>query len=459
MAGRRPARWRVHDGRWNALRLGAAVLLLGSAAACGPLRTAQRALQPPSPHEDYTRSLRSAGLHDTALGRAWMGAARDALAAPVPVITPFEEVVYVDPSQPRAVGYAVPLRRGQSLVVEASLSGDVPANVFVDLFEPDQATEDGRPSASAPQGTARVEHPASRDGVLLVRVQPELLRGGELRVRTVAQATLLIPVEGATARSIQGLFGAPRDGGRRTHEGIDIFAPRGTLVTAAARGLVTSVGENTLGGRVVWLRDQRGYTHYYAHLDSQLVSAGARVEVGDPIGRVGNSGNARTTSPHLHFGIYRRGEGALDPQPFVQPVPMAPSPPALAVEALGSWVRVHHDRAVLRSGPGAAGDARDTLARHTAVAAVGAAGTWVRVDLPDGRSGFLQASQITRAQPWRRARTAHEVPLHAAPGSGAPARRTLEAASPVEVLGRFEDYLLVRVDADEHGWVAAALVS
>jgi peptidoglycan LD-endopeptidase LytH len=453
-----PARG-TRAGTWGC-RVALAALLLAWLPGCQqPLRTVQRALQPPSPHEAYTRALESAGLHDTALGRAWTDAARSVLAEPVAVDPPFEEVFYVDPSAPRALAYAVTVRRGQRLTVEVALTSDTPGRVFVDLFEPDQARPDGRAAASADEGSTRVEHPAPRDGILVVRVQPELLRGGELRVRTVAEAALVMPVEGATARSIQGLFGAPRDGGRRVHEGIDIFAPRGTPVLAAAGGLVTSVGENPLGGRVVWLLDSRGYTQYYAHLDTQLVQAGTRVRPGDVIGTVGNTGNARTTPPHLHFGIYSRREGAIDPRWFVQPVPQSPSAPAFAIEGLGSWVRLARDRTTLRAAPGAAHPARATLPAQTAAAVLGVAGPWVRLELPDGRAGFVQAAQVTRTQPWRRARTRAPAPLLALPSEAAPTRRTLDARAAIDVLGRFDDYLLVRVGQDEHGWLPATQVT
>jgi murein DD-endopeptidase MepM/ murein hydrolase activator NlpD len=80
---------------------------------------------------------------------------------------------------------------------------------------------------------------------------------------------------------------------------------------------VSFVGTNRLGGNVVWvLRPSRGEAHYYAHLDTQRVRAGTRVKAGDVIGTVGNTGNARSTAPHLHFGIYAGG-GAVDPLPYV----------------------------------------------------------------------------------------------------------------------------------------------
>jgi murein DD-endopeptidase MepM/ murein hydrolase activator NlpD len=102
---------------------------------------------------------------------------------------------------------------------------------------------------------------------------------------------------------------------------VDIFAPRGTPVLAAAGGVVTSVGTNGLGGNVVWIaRPMRGERHYYAHLDRQAVSAGTFVNEGDVIGYVGNTGNARGTAPHLHFGIYASG-GAVDPLPYIADTP------------------------------------------------------------------------------------------------------------------------------------------
>lgn len=124
----------------------------------------------------------------------------------------------------------------------------------------------------------------------------------------------------ARLRDLQSVFGDPRDAGRRQHEGVDISARRGTPVLSATNGVVMRVAETTLGGRVIWIFDtSRGLRLYYAHLDEQLVTTGQRVNAGDVLGTVGNTGNARTTPPHLHFGIYERGTGALDPYWFIAP--------------------------------------------------------------------------------------------------------------------------------------------
>jgi murein DD-endopeptidase MepM/ murein hydrolase activator NlpD len=118
---------------------------------------------------------------------------------------------------------------------------------------------------------------------------------------------LLNPVVGASKKSIISFYGDARDGGKRKHEGIDIFAPKGTFIIAPSDGVITSVGYNILGGKVIWMNDsKRKHSYYFAHLDSQIVQNGATVKLGDTLGTVGNTGNARRTRPHLHFGVYQK---------------------------------------------------------------------------------------------------------------------------------------------------------
>ncbi len=118
----------------------------------------------------------------------------------------------------------------------------------------------------------------------------------------------------------QGLadtWGAARSQGR-THEGIDIFAPRGTPIQSATQGIVSKVGNNNLGGRVVVVVGPGGAGHYYAHLEDYAdISPNDWVNAGDIIGYVGDSGNAKGTPPHLHYGIYINGS-AVNPYPLLQ---------------------------------------------------------------------------------------------------------------------------------------------
>lgn len=135
-----------------------------------------------------------------------------------------------------------------------------------------------------------------------------------------APAVLPVPVAGVTPRRLHDTWGAARSEGRR-HQGIDIFAPRGRPVIANTEGLIWRTGENRLGGIVVWVLGPGRQLHYYAHLDRiGPVSRGARVHVGQVLGYVGTSGNARGTPPHLHYGIYT-ATGPINPYPLLTATP------------------------------------------------------------------------------------------------------------------------------------------
>jgi murein DD-endopeptidase MepM/ murein hydrolase activator NlpD len=140
-----------------------------------------------------------------------------------------------------------------------------------------------------------------------------------LRLQGLPAPTLLpVPVEGVRARGLTDTWQAARSEGRR-HEGIDIFARRGTPVLSSTEGIVLRVGTNRLGGQVVWVLGPGGQRHYYAHLDRYGdVHAGMRVAPGTVLGYVGNTGNARSTPSHLHYGIYT-ANGAIDPYPLLCP--------------------------------------------------------------------------------------------------------------------------------------------
>jgi peptidoglycan LD-endopeptidase LytH len=116
-------------------------------------------------------------------------------------------------------------------------------------------------------------------------------------------APLGLPVAGMRRSAVRSSFGAPRDGGKRQHAGVDLFARRGTQVVAAAPGLVVWRGTTPRGGRVVYALGRRGALLYYAHLDGFApgVGPGDLVARGTPLGTVGDTGNARGTRPHLHF--------------------------------------------------------------------------------------------------------------------------------------------------------------
>ena len=112
----------------------------------------------------------------------------------------------------------------------------------------------------------------------------------------------IAPVKGCTKYSYsQNGFGAPRVGHK--HKGVDIFAKSGTPVISASKGIVIYTGVLSLGGNVVVVFGPAFKTHYYAHLKTTDTRLGKILNNGDPIGTVGNTGNAKNTPSHLHYSI------------------------------------------------------------------------------------------------------------------------------------------------------------
>lgn len=105
---------------------------------------------------------------------------------------------------------------------------------------------------------------------------------------------------------------APRSGGRQ-HQGTDVFAPKGSPAYAVVDGVVERVTDGSLGGLGIWLRGANGDRYYYAHEDLVSVAVGQRVQAGEVIGTVGNTGNAETTPAHVHFEAHPGGGAAVNP--------------------------------------------------------------------------------------------------------------------------------------------------
>jgi murein DD-endopeptidase MepM/ murein hydrolase activator NlpD len=128
-----------------------------------------------------------------------------------------------------------------------------------------------------------------------------------LAVGTGRDAPLAWPLRGV----LYGRYGVRA--GRR-HDGIDIAAPEGTVVGAAAAGTVIYAGEQSGYGSIVILKHDGGLVTLYAHASRLLVEEGARVRRGDPVAEVGQTG--RTTGPHLHFEV-REGTRPRNPLLFL----------------------------------------------------------------------------------------------------------------------------------------------
>ncbi|MBC8041987.1 MAG: M23 family metallopeptidase, partial [Rhizobacter sp.] len=296
------------------------------------------------------------------------------------------------------------------------------------------------------------------DGFYLLRLQPELLRGGRYEISVQLSASLAFPVSGGTAKSVRSFFGDARDGGRRKHEGIDIFAARHTPILAATDGEVNFVGENTLGGKVVWQYDRRRQVGiYYAHLDTQFVVANTYAKMGDTLGLMGNTGNARTTPPHLHFGVYAKG-GAVDPYPFVYE--SYPPPPVVTPDGerlagrLGEWVHTV-GTALLLVSTDKKSLAMSTLPKHLPLTIVGSHDKHYRALLPDGRTGYVAMKSLSD-KPLRAQTLPRGERLYQTPEREAAVIDSLAGGTPVSVLGSFDAFLYIQTPKGQRGWLAPA---
>lgn len=141
----------------------------------------------------------------------------------------------------------------------------------------------------------------------------------------VAPSGLAIPVVGVKADQLVDTYTAARANGR-VHDATDIMAPRGTPVVAATAGTVEKLFFSHGGGGITaYVRSPDGHwQYYYAHLDSYApgLHEGQAVKQGDPIGRVGSTGDASPNAPHLHFAINRMEAG----QNWWQGTPINPYP-------------------------------------------------------------------------------------------------------------------------------------
>lgn len=154
-------------------------------------------------------------------------------------------------------------------------------------------------------------------GVALVQSQ---LAGVEVAPGILTRG-FVFPVAGR--RWFSDTWGAPRMPGTQyahPHQGTDIFAEEGTPLVACERGVVIRIGTDLLGGTKLWLVGASGTRYYYAHLSGFApdLHDGMAVEAGQLVGYVGNTGNARTTPPHLHFQMHPNGGAPVNPYPLLK---------------------------------------------------------------------------------------------------------------------------------------------
>lgn len=194
------------------------------------------------------------------------------------------------------------LERGASVDAPAAAT-PAPAAVPADQG----ALSTPSPTVQSPSQVAAATAPTSAD--LSPDPAPPARSEAEIAVPPRGGKSFLWPVRGR----IVAAFGERQDG--LHNDGINIAAPRGTTVRAAENGVVAYAGEEIKGfGKLLLIRHADGYMTAYAHNDTLLVQRGETVRRGQPISKVGSSGNV--TSPQLHFEV-RKGTSPVDPEKYL----------------------------------------------------------------------------------------------------------------------------------------------
>ncbi len=442
-------------------RLPGGCLLLIGLLLSGP-RVAARAIPVPepvpadkvSPYEQYRGQLRAKGLHESPAVQAWLLAGEAALLDSVTVAVPFKETGHYVGKGAAAQSYRFRLPADARVLIAVAGKSKGAPPLFADVFELPEDGDDPEPVAYLAAGKSQLKLPAERGKTYLLRLQPKLGYAGHYTVSLTLLPAFAFPVKGKDARAIGSYWGASRGGGKRKHEGIDIFARRGTPVVAATDGVVSNVGTTRIGGKVVWVINKNLQAVYYAHLDKQLVKTGQRVKAGQVLGTVGNTGNAKTTPAHLHFGVYRGWGGAVNPLPFVKKA-VAPAPAVtVALHRLGTRGRITAKKASLRVSPSVKSPVRREIPAATVLTLTAGTGAWYRAQLPDGTTGYVPAplvEPLTRSLRSTRVKSSQALLAEPQPEAAAIAR--LKAGTTVKVLGRFDAFLLVQNPAGQKGWM------
>jgi len=404
-----------------------------------------------TPHEQYQRKLAASGLDKTAMGSLWLNSATISLEKALNISIPFKEVGYFSAEKATATAYKFNAIKGQTLTISLSKKPLNGASIYVDVWQVN--ANNTKLVASADTLNNNILFDIDESGTFLIRLQPELLQSIEYNLEITSGPSQGFPTR-TGLNNVKSYFGDGRDANSRKHEGVDIFGSFRSPVIATSDGTIVRVNENNLGGKVVWFRPKnKDYTLYYAHLDEQLVTAGQEVLVGDTLGLMGNTGNAKTTPPHLHFGLYTSG-GAIDPLPFIKPTVKKPANITASTSNLNRTLRTNQNT-FLYSSPVMSAQKLRTIQNGTILIANSASANWYKAELPDGTIGFIQSSNINQTEkPLQKLKLKRfQTEIYDKPDSLALVKLTLNEAQNVSVLGNFGNYHLISDDKEQVGWI------
>ena len=174
---------------------------------------------------------------------------------------------------------------------------------------PAETLLEGEPTVIEPIITAAPRYVPSESGTAsasgLRPVPTDPVRVAQATTGTLAAAPLRLPIDGMQIESFKGGFAEHR--GKRSHEAIDVLAPRNTPVHAVTAGTIAKLFFSKPGGLTIYQFDAESRRcYYYAHLERYAdgLHEGQVVSQGEVIGLVGTSGNAPPETPHLHFAVF-----------------------------------------------------------------------------------------------------------------------------------------------------------
>lgn len=367
-------------------------LLLLATVSCNQIQKATDAITQPTAREVYARDFEK----DDSIYKSWNSAFAKAYQKKVLPKDhnalsglPYTTVGTYSSSNLIPYRYTFTLTLGEIFHAEIENNIDSTA-IFLDLFTwKNDSIINPTPRLSNTPNEKKITTKITASGLYTLLIQPQIGASSSFALKIYTTPQYGFPVSGEGNKAVQSFWGASRSGGQRSHEGVDIFASRGTPVVAITDGIVSFIGNRGLGGKQVWLRDGIfGQSLYYAHLDSIIATTGQRVKIGDTLGLVGNTGNAKTTPPHLHFGIYNR-TGAINPYPYIKKTEI----PAI-LDSLSSKLGVLINNGTMRLSPTSTSERIGTSKRKDTVLLLEKMGNWFHIRAQDRLQGYLYKTSI-----------------------------------------------------------------
>lgn len=364
-------------------------------SGCSQVNKAADFITNPTAKEKYKRDFK---VSDE-LFAIWENSVETAFRDSVSVNLPYAETGKFFPKSFSVYSYEIELHPGEVLNLEVE-TDSTKQLVFIELFQKsDDSANVFKKVKSSDFQKKTLSFEADKKATYKLVIQPEIEAHTPFTFKMEKSPAYLFPVASGVNTNVQSYWGDNRDGGARSHEGIDIFAKRGTPVIATTNGSIGYTGEKGLGGKQVWLRDRkRNQSLYYAHLDS-IADVTGSVKRGDTLGFVGNTGNARTTPPHLHFGIYKSYRGAINPLHFVYQTNSLETEPE-KLDNIPHKLIVQSSRANLRNKPTTSNSRiLSTLKAQDTLQFLGKTSEWFHVRTLGNKASFIHHSLVTPIAP------------------------------------------------------------